>query len=189
MKYLLSAFVVLALLVSACGSDDDNTNGDTNGGPEATGADAGNPTQPAPGGSTPNASALPDLSEVDPNAPADGIPSVEGEVQTTSSGLQYIIFEEGTGASPTAAQTVTVHYTGWLTDGTQFDSSVSRGQSISFELAGVIPGWTEGLQLVQTGGKIRLLIPSDLAYGPSGRPPTIPGNADLIFAVELLAVQ
>jgi len=183
---LLIALIIAGLAVTACGDDSADTGGDTNR-PEATGADAGNPTQPAPGATA--TASTPDMSAIDPNAPAPGIPAVEGDVQTTSTGLQYIIVEEGTGASPTATQTVTVHYTGWLTDGTKFDSSVDRGQTATFQLNGVIPGWTEGLQLVKQGGKIRLIIPSDLAYGPQGRPPVIPANADLIFDVELLGIQ
>ena len=109
-------------------------------------------------------------------------------VKTTASGLQIETIKEGTGASPTAADTVKVHYTGKLIDGTTFDSSVDRGQPISFPLSGVIKGWTEGLQLMKVGGKSRLVIPSNLAYGPNGSPPTIPPNATLVFDVELLDI-
>ena len=110
-------------------------------------------------------------------------------VVTTDSGLQIETIKEGTGPMPTAAQTVKVHYTGKLIDGTTFDSSVDRGQPISFPLSGVIRGWTEGLQLMKVGGKSRLVIPGDLAYGPQGSPPTIPPNATLVFDVELLAIE
>ena len=109
-------------------------------------------------------------------------------VTTTKSGLQIETIKEGTGATPTAADTVKVHYTGKLIDGTTFDSSVDRGQPISFPLNGVIPGWTEGLQLMKVGGKSRLVIPAELGYGANGSPPTIPPNATLVFDVELLDI-
>jgi FKBP-type peptidyl-prolyl cis-trans isomerase len=109
-------------------------------------------------------------------------------VKTTPSGLQIEITKEGTGPMPKASDTVKVHYTGTLIDGTKFDSSVDRGEPAEFPLDGVIKGWTEGLQLVKVGGKARLVIPSDLAYGPRGRPPQIPGNSALVFDVELLEI-
>lgn len=107
----------------------------------------------------------------------------------TASGLQYKIIEEGTGNSPLATDEVTVHYTGMLIDGTKFDSSVDRGEPITFSLNGVIRGWTEGLQLMKEGGKIELYIPFDLAYGPQGRQPVIPPFATLIFEVELISIR
>lgn len=110
-------------------------------------------------------------------------------VTTLPSGLQYEVVKEGTGATPTATSQVTVHYTGALTDGTVFDSSVERGEPASFQVNGVIPGWTEALQLMKTGAKWKLYIPSDLAYGAQGIPGTIPPNSVLVFDVELLGVQ
>lgn len=107
---------------------------------------------------------------------------------TTDSGLKYQVLEAGEGDSPAATDTVTVHYAGWLTDGSMFDASYSRGVTASFPLNGVISGWTEGLQLMKPGAKYVFEIPSDLAYGPQGRPPVIPPDATLIFQVELVKI-
>jgi len=107
-------------------------------------------------------------------------------VKQTSSGLQYLVETMGSGAKPAATDTVTVHYRGSLLDGTEFDSSFARGEPISFRLDQVIPGWTEGLQLMSPGATYKFFIPSDLAYGDQGRPPTIPPAAVLIFDVELI---
>lgn len=110
------------------------------------------------------------------------------EVKTTPSGLQYEVLKEGEGAQPTAADSVTVHYTGKLIDGTVFDSSVERGEPATFGVTQVIPGWVEALQLMKAGSKWRLFIPSALAYGPQGVPGIGP-NQTLIFDVELISVQ
>lgn len=109
-------------------------------------------------------------------------------VKSTASGLQYIVEKEGTGIQPTATDEVTVHYTGKLLDGTVFDSSVSRGEPATFPLNRVIPGWTEGVQLMKEGSKYTFFIPSDLAYGPQGVPNAIPPHSTLIFEVELIKV-
>lgn len=109
-------------------------------------------------------------------------------VVTTSSGLQYEVLRAGAGAKPNSSQSVEVHYHGTLIDGTVFDSSVERGESISFPVTGVIPGWVEALQLMQVGSKWRLFIPSDLAYGDSGQGPIPPGST-LIFDVELIGIK
>lgn len=110
------------------------------------------------------------------------------EVTTTESGLQYEVLEEGDGASPDADDRVTVHYTGMLTDETVFDSSRERGEPTTFGLQQVIPGWTEGLQLMQEGDRYKLYIPPDLAYGENA-PSSIGPNQALIFDVELIEVK
>jgi FKBP-type peptidyl-prolyl cis-trans isomerase len=109
-------------------------------------------------------------------------------IKTTASGLQYKVITEGAGTSPKPTDDVTVHYEGKLLDGTVFDSSYKRNQPASFKLNGVIPGWTEGLQLMKSGGKYEFYIPSKLAYGEQGRPPQIPPDSPLVLTVELLAV-
>ena len=109
-------------------------------------------------------------------------------VKTTASGLQYVVEKEGTGKSPKATDNVTVHYTGRLLNGKVFDSSVSRGEPATFPLNRVIPGWTEGLQLMKEGAKYVFFIPSDLAYGAHGAGNDIPPHSTLIFEVELIKV-
>jgi FKBP-type peptidyl-prolyl cis-trans isomerase FkpA len=109
---------------------------------------------------------------------------------TTQSGLKYRILRKGTGAMPKATNKVKVHYHGWLDNGQKFDSSYDRKEAISFGLNQVIPGWTEGMQLVGTGGMIELEIPYQLGYGERGTPGgPIPPKANLHFLVELLEVQ
>ncbi len=110
-------------------------------------------------------------------------------VKTTPSGLQYKVLKEGTGAQPKAGDTVTVDYRGSLIDGTEFDSSYKRGQSTTFPVNGVIPGWTEALQLMKVGSKFQLFIPSKLAYGDRVVGPEIPANSTLVFEVELKGIQ
>jgi peptidylprolyl isomerase len=114
----------------------------------------------------------------------------EDAFETTDSGLRYVILEEGGGGErPVDGQVVSVHYTGWLEDGSSFDSSIERGQPFSFPLGQqmVIAGWDEGIALLSVGDKARLIIPGDLAYGEAGRP-GIPSNATLIFDVELMEI-
>ena len=111
------------------------------------------------------------------------------DVKETPSGLQYMVLQEGKGEHPTATSRVTVHYTGKLLDGTVFDSSVERGEPITFGLNQVIRGWTEGLQLMTPGSKYRLFIPYNLAYGENGAGGMIPGGATLIFDVELISFE
>jgi FKBP-type peptidyl-prolyl cis-trans isomerase FkpA len=107
----------------------------------------------------------------------------------TPSGLVFRTVTPGQGATPKPTDTVKVHYTGTLTDGTEFDSSVKRGEPATFRLDQVIPCWTEGVQRMKVGEKARLVCPSDVAYGDKGHPPAIPGGATLVFDVELLGVN
>ena len=111
----------------------------------------------------------------------------ENDYEVTPSGLQYVIFKKTDGPRPKTGDMVFVHYTGWLTDGTKFDSSYDRGEPLSFRLGAkqVIPGWDEGIALLRKGEKAQLVIPPELAYGERGIGP-IPPNATLIFEVELV---
>ena len=113
----------------------------------------------------------------------------KGEVKTLPSGLQYKVIKAGTGKKPRLTDTVTTHYRGTLIDGTEFDSSYRRGQPVSFPLSGVIPGWTEALQLMEEGAKWQLFIPPNLAYGERGMGDVIGPNATLIFEIELISIQ
>lgn len=107
----------------------------------------------------------------------------------TPSGLVFRTLTPGSGKTPAATDVVKVHYRGTLTDGTEFDSSLKRGEPVEFHLNQVIPCWTEGVQRMKAGEKARLVCPSDIAYGDQGRPPVIPGGATLVFEVELLEVK
>lgn len=161
MRYLIVAAALVGLLLVSCGDGD-----------EEEGA--------------PGVTPVPTGAEVE-----GGPPPVSGEATTTESGLQIIDIEVGSGDEVQAGQTAVVHYTGWLADGTKFDSSVDRGQPFAFALGAgqVIRGWDEGVVGMKVGGKRRLIIPSDLAYGSQGRPPVIPANAELTFDVELLEIR
>jgi peptidylprolyl isomerase len=121
----------------------------------------------------------------------EAAPMSDGSETTTASGLKYVDYEVGTGASPTAGQKVSVHYTGTLTDGSKFDSSVDRGQPFEFTIGvgQVIKGWDEGVMSMKVGGKRKLIIPPDLGYGAAGAGGVIPPNATLLFDVELLGVN
>jgi len=110
-------------------------------------------------------------------------------VKTLPSGLQYKILSEGSGKTPEKSDTVTVHYRGTFINGTEFDSSIARGQPTTFQVDGVIPGWTEALQLMKEGAKWQLFIPPELAYGEMGMPPRMPPQSILLFDVELISVK
>ncbi len=195
MKMLLAVALAASVALAACG--DDNKNGSATkpagsgatqvtGGvrpsSSATAGQAGQPASPAAQGTAADGQAS------DGNAP--GIPELKGQIVTTASGLRYIDEKVGDGASPAKGQTATVHYTGWLTNGKKFDSSVDRGTPFTFNIGQgrVIKGWDEGVATMKIGGKRRLIIPASLGYGASGSPP-IPANATLIFDVELLSAK
>ena len=111
------------------------------------------------------------------------------EFTETDSGLKYRILRKSDGEKATVTDSVTVNYRGWLDDRTEFDSSYKRGEPISFPLGGVIPGWTEGMQLVGVGGMIELTIPAELGYGAQGAGAAVPPNVTLHFLVELISVN
>jgi hypothetical protein len=167
---VLSVIAILAAVLLLADGDDEEAS------PSVTPATTTATPLPTPTGPTPTDS---------PATP----PEVTGETITTESGLQYIVIQEGTGATPTANDEVQIWYTGWLqADGTKFDSAVDRGAPAVFGVDGVVPGFSEALQLMKEGGRLRAIIPPELGYGEAGSPPTIPGNAALIFDIELLTV-
>ena len=118
---------------------------------------------------------------IDPDAPS--------AFTTTESGLKYRILRKADGNKPKPSDRVKVDYSGWLDDGTVFDSSYERKEPVTFALSGVVKGWTEGLQFIGEGGMIELEIPAELGYGAEGSPPTIPPNSTLHFKVELLSIE
>jgi FKBP-type peptidyl-prolyl cis-trans isomerase len=135
---------------------------------------------------------VPAVTPVSTAAPSEGgPPPVSAQATVTGSGLQIIEVEVGTGEEAQQGQSVSVHYTGWLADGTKFDSSLDRGEPLSFTLGAgqMIPGFDEGVAGMKVGGTRRLIIPPDLAYGAEGRPPVIPANAELTFDVQLVDVH
>jgi FKBP-type peptidyl-prolyl cis-trans isomerase len=165
MTIRLTAIAALALCLAGCSKD--------------TTAPADNTAAAGPPAATPPTAA--------PTTPA--MPATNSMI-TTASGLKYMVLKQGTGTvSPKATDTVTVHYTGTLLDGTVFDSSVQRGTPATFPLNAVIPGWTEGLQLMHVGDKFKFEIPANLAYGANSPSPLIPPNSTLVFEVELLGIQ
>jgi FKBP-type peptidyl-prolyl cis-trans isomerase FkpA len=133
------------------------------------------------------APASPGTASTDSKTYLDKAAAEPGAIRTAS-GLVYKELKPGTGASPSAADVVKVHYRGTLLDGTEFDSSYKRNEPAQFPLNQVIPCWTEGVQKMKIGGKSKLVCPSSIAYGDRGRPPVIPGGATLIFEIELLGI-
>ena len=199
-KWFLILALLLAIGLAACGSNDATS--------EATEATEATVDGPEPGaeattGEVDSESETEQDEDLAENSVAENSePAAENDFDvyggadvddfmTTASGLQYIILEEGSGPKAESGELVSVHYTGWLEDGTEFDSSIGRDRPIEFPIGRgrVIPGWDEGIALLNLGTKARLIIPSQIAYGPSGAPPVIPADATLIFDVELVDIQ
>ncbi len=168
MRLLLTAGLLIALAFGpvACGDGEDKGNGGA--------ATATTLPDETPGATTADG--------------AEGPPPVAATPFVTESGLQVIDITVGDGIDATTGAVVTVHYTGWLEDGTVFDSSVG-GEPVTFGLSGLIAGWQEGIPGMKVGGTRRLIIPPELAYGETGSPPDVPPNAVLTFDIELLNVQ
>jgi peptidylprolyl isomerase len=139
----------------------------------------------------PNATLVMEIELTDVSEPRTSTKVDAKDYTTTASGLKFYDLEVGTGESPKQGQTVLVQYTGWLEDGTQFDSSIGSNQPFSFQIGtgGVIPGWDEGIMTMKVGGKRQLVIPASLAYGEQGSGSVIPPNATLIFEIELISIQ
>jgi peptidylprolyl isomerase len=185
MKFKAMYLILLGLMVVGCNSVQQAAT-EAPAAPTATPVVAEAPATEAP------ATVDPTPEATEPAAEASSESQInEEDVITTDSGLKYVVIEEGTGATPKAGELVKVHYTGTLADGTKFDSSLDRGEPIQFVLGRgqVIPGWDEGIGLMKVGGKCKLIIPPDLAYGEQGAGGVIPPNATLNFEVELVAVE
>jgi FKBP-type peptidyl-prolyl cis-trans isomerase len=164
---VLSVLAAALMLVVACGNDEEKE-------------------------TTPAVTPVPAVTPASTAAPAEnGPPPVSAQPTVTASGLQIIEVEVGAGEEAQTGQTVSVHYTGWLADGTKFNSSLDRGQPLVFVLGvgQMIPGFDEGVAGMKVGGTRRLILPPDLAYGAEGRPPVIPPNAELTFDVQLVSAQ
>ena len=188
---LLSAAAAIGLL-AGCGKEETPPRADP---PAVTIAPPPAPSSEAPStfAATPPSPKTPDGPKGSGKALA-GPPAVVhklGPMVTTKSGLKYQDVVVGTGATAQAGQNVSVHYTGTLMDGSKFDSSLDRGTPFDFQLGAgmVISGWDEGVAGMKVGGKRKLIIPSNLAYGPNGQPPVIPPNATLNFDVQLVAIH
>jgi peptidylprolyl isomerase len=174
--YAISVLALLGAMVAVgCGA------------PLASGSLTSTPVAPTAVEPTPAVSEK----EKTPTAVLADTPAVAEDALVTGSGLQYIEIEEGTGPAPKAGEVVSAHYIGMLEDGTEFDNSYERGEPISFALGQgrVIPGWDEGIALMKLGGKAKLIIPPELAYGKQGAGEVIPPDATLIFEVELVAIH
>ena len=171
-----ASLLFCATLFSACGGDEAPKTDVPAADPAKVAAPEANKTPPTPEG------------PVELPAPAD-VAAAPADAKVTASGLAYKTLSPGTGdAHPVAESKVKVHYTGWTTDGKMFDSSVTRGRPATFGLDGVIPGWTEGLQLMVVGEKTRFWIPAELAYGDTPKRPGAP-SGQLCFDVELIEVK
>jgi peptidylprolyl isomerase len=181
MRFKVVSFILMGMMLVGCGGSQQ---------PTAEAPVAAAPPTDAVEAPTATEEAVVEATEAVAESGGGEKPADEDAI-TTASGLKYVIVEEGTGPAPKTGDLVKVHYTGTLEDGTKFDSSVDRGEPIEFILGRgqVIPGWDEGIGLMNVGGKARLIIPPDLAYGEQGAGGVIPPNATLNFDVELIAAE
>jgi peptidylprolyl isomerase len=190
MTYRTVFFSALLLAVPACSNLTtppepvaDNATVDT---PKAAAAPSAMPVRPSATASAPPPRPAP-TPQPAPPVPED-VKAAPKTAKKTASGLAYRVLKPGTGASPSATDRVTVHYSGWTTDGKMFDSSVTRGEPTTFPLNGVIKGWTEGVQLMKVGEKTRFWIPGELAYGDKPTRPGAPAGM-LVFDIELIGIN
>ena len=186
MKHIVCALAMSVLVCGCVASPEEVAKSETNNPSTDSVANAANSSSDSTETGMP-AEESPTEEVVTASAEEDGAPD-QPAFKKTNNGLKYRILREGTGETPTETSTVVCNYRGWLDNGREFDSSYKRGQPAEFSLAQVIPGWTEGLQLVKEGGKIELEVPSRLGYGEQGTP-GIPPNSRLHFEVELIDVK
>ena len=181
---------LLAAALAACGTEGGKSApaGGTGGGNPAP-SSAGTPPASAPATPASSAPAVPPPAHTPPAAPKSEIPADVGETKTTASGLRYCVLKQGTGTvRPKMGDKIHVHYTGWLPDGTEFDSSRRRGAPADFAVGQLIEGWNEALLLMTEGSRLKITVPPALGYGAGGSPPVIPGGATLLFDMELLRI-
>jgi peptidylprolyl isomerase len=186
---MLPALVLIVIAGLACQPAEKKAAAPAEG--EKTAADAAASHSETTSDPAPAAGTTPEGQESAPaSSPAPTL-TPGANVTSTASGLKYEDLVVGTGASPKTGQTCSVHYTGWLTNGSKFDSSRDRGTPFTFQIGqgSVIKGWDEGVMGMKVGGKRKLWVPPALAYGADGYPPVIPPNSELVFEVELLGVQ
>jgi peptidylprolyl isomerase len=193
LKLILSrvGLVTACCLMVACTEATNNQASNSATTPTETATATNVTATPTPAG-TVTTTATPTATATPTTTATPGATKTSGKLVTTPSGLKYEVLKPGTGAIPKAGQTITVHYTGTLENGTKFDSSRDRGEPIDFPIGvgQVIPGWDEALTTMKVGERRKLIIPAKLGYGASGTPDgTIPPNATLIFDVELLGVK
>jgi FKBP-type peptidyl-prolyl cis-trans isomerase FkpA len=181
---LLGPAALFVLFASGCNQTESSQTSSSSSGTMSTSAQV---TPSATSAETPSSQPAPAMASAQP----PGEPAGSAQPVEMPGGLRYVDLKVGDGDIAEAGLTASVHYTGWLTDGTKFDSSVDRGQPFEFKIGGggVIRGWEEGVKGMRIGGKRKLTIPPDMGYGANGYPPVIPANATLVFDIELLGLR